>query len=105
MATEVGVKLDSGKVKAGVLAEFHLALLKVGEVGTFGADKYARGGWKEVDNGLERYWDAMWRHLLTIGNDEESGLPHLAHFVWNALAVLQLELERGKNNDKEDHPT
>jgi len=101
VATKAGVKLDSGKIKAGVLAEFHLALLKVAEVGTFGADKYTRGGWQEVDNGLERYWDAMWRHLLTPGNDEESGLPHLAHFVWNALAVLQLELDGEEDGQEE----
>ena len=25
--------------------------------------------------------------------DEESGLPHLSHMAWNALAVLQLSIE------------
>ena len=61
---EPGSKLDAGKNKAGVLADFSRALLAVSEVGTFGADKYSRGGWQSVPNGVERYTDAAWRHLL-----------------------------------------
>lgn len=90
-----GAKLDQGKNKAALLADFPRALLAVSEVGTFGAEKYTRGGWIEVENGVERYSDAMWRHLLKEPLqpiDADSGLKHAAHFAWNALARLELML-------------
>lgn len=89
-----GAKLDSGKQLAGVLLDFSRALEKVADVGTFGANKYTRGGWQSVPDGERRYTDAMVRHLLKMQResiDPDSGLTHLAHFVWNALAVLELE--------------
>lgn len=90
-----GSKDDAGKTKAGILADFGLALMAVSEVGTFGANKYTRGGWQSVPNGVERYSDAAWRHLLKENQeplDDESGLRHAAHMAWNALARLELML-------------
>ena len=87
-----GVKADAGKVQAGLLADFRNALVAVAEVGTFGADKYERDGWRRVENGTVRYTDAMWRHLLAgDGVDDESGMSHLAHLTWNALALLEMK--------------
>ena len=94
---EAGAKLDAGKNKAGLLSDFSLALLAVAEVGTHGAEKYSRGGWQSVPNGLERYTDAAWRHLLKERQDhtdEDSGLSHAAHMAWNALARLELILRQ-----------
>lgn len=95
-----GAKLDHGKVRLGlVLRGFAKAILWVAKVGTFGANKYTPNGWLEVENGIERYTDAMYRHLNAYERgeeiDPESGLPHLAHAAWNALAVLELT-EKGK---------
>jgi len=90
-----GAKLDDGKVLAGVLSDFSLALLEIAKVGTFGAKKYSRGGWQHVENGQERYFDALWRHLLKERHeptDKDSGLLHSAHMAWNALARLELIL-------------
>lgn len=47
----------------------------------------------------QRYLDALVRHLLAMvvdpdGLDPETGLPHLAHVAWNALAVLELQARR-----------
>ena len=39
---EPGAKLDAGKVKAGVLGDFSLALTEVAKVGTFGAEVFAQ---------------------------------------------------------------
>jgi hypothetical protein len=97
--------LDYGKIRLGlVLGDFARALNAVGEVGTFGARKYSDGGWIEVPNGVERYTDALFRHLLHehIGEhtDPDSGLLHAAHSAWNALARLDLilrEAERAGN--------
>lgn len=101
-----GAKLDEGKVKAGLLKLFSRALVEVARVGTFGAAKYTRGGWQHVPNGEERYEDAQWRHLLAEiqePNDPDSGLPHLAHQAWNALARLELVLRNAETPAVGDH--
>lgn len=99
---EPGAKLDQGKVDAGlVLESFPNALLAVAKVATFGANKYTRGGWKEVENGMVRYKAAEMRHKLWRHAGEEydsdSTFPHLYHEVWNALAQLEFYIkEKGK---------
>lgn len=98
-----GAKLDEGKILGGVLGDFGLALLAVAEVGTFGANKYTRGGWQTVDNGIERYTDALWRHLLKEkyeDNDDQSELLHAAHLAWNSLGRLELMLRKIKEGSK-----
>lgn len=90
-----GAKLDADKVRAGlVIAGFSKALLEVGLVGTYGATKYTANGWRSVPDGVERYTDAMYRHLLAEAGgelrDNESGLLHAAQAAWNALARLEL---------------
>ena len=98
-ANEPGAKLDEGKLLAGVLSDFSLALTAVAEIGTFGAKKYSRGGWQEVPDGILRYYDAEWRHLLAERHepiDKDSGLLHAAHKAWNSLARLELILRKEK---------
>lgn len=98
---EPGAKLDSGKVQAGVLGDFGLALMEVAKVGTGGVFKYSRGGWQTVPNGLERYEDAFWRHLLVkqyVEIDPDYGLKHLAHLAWNVLATLETEIRNQLKN-------
>lgn len=95
---EPGAKLDSGKVRpALVLGSFALALVEVSKVGTYGALKYTEHGWKSVPNGEARYADAQLRHYLSHcsgeTHDKDTGLLHLAHEAWNALAKLNLYLE------------
>lgn len=93
-----GAKDDFQKPRMGlVLLGFQNALTEVSRVGTFGAEKYSDGGWQHVDNGQERYTDAMLRHVFADSDfDLESGMLHSAHAAWNALARLELELrERG----------
>lgn len=99
MSTEKGVKLDDNKPRLDlVLGDFATALWGVGLVGTFGANKYCDRGWHEVNNGIERYSNALLRHYLKYKSGEyidlESGLPHLSHLAWNALAILQLDIEK-----------
>lgn len=96
---EAGAKLDAGKIMAGLLADFSRALLATAHVSTRGAIKYSRGGWQSVPNGIERYGDAKWRHLLKEKiegpfDSEMRGekVRHKAQVVWNALAELELEL-------------
>lgn len=94
---EPGAKLDQGKNRLGlVLGDFARSLEQVGHVGTFGAKKYSDGGWVDVPNGIDRYTDAMLRHLMAEKRgetfDPETKLMHAAHGAWNALARLDLML-------------
>lgn len=97
----MGHKNDLGKPRLGlVLGDFANALQAVGAVGTFGAEKYTDSGWITLENGQQRYTDAMLRHFMQEASGEEadgeSGLLHAAHTAWNALARLELLLrERG----------
>lgn len=94
------VKYDGGKapIFRGALLYFPRAMEKVAAVSQFGASKYAWNGWRNVDDGYNRYSDAMVRHLAYEGKgevlDPESGLPHAAHAAWNALARLELALHQ-----------
>lgn len=102
-----GAKNDSGKNRLGlVLCGFSRSLIEVGKVGTFGAGKYSDGGWVNVQNGEQRYTDALLRHLFASAmgenTDTESGLSHWAHVAWNALAVLDFmirETEQRQNDE------
>lgn len=93
-----GAKLDAGKPLAGlVLGNFSRALQGVVDVGTYGARKYSPSGWTKVPGGVNRYKDALYRHLLELEKtplDSDSGLSHLAQVCWNALAWSELVLRR-----------
>lgn len=92
---EPGAKNDFGKPDASLLLMFGKALRAVAGVGTFGAEKYTRGGWQHVENGRERYTAAMLRHVFEEEYellDSDSGLYHDAHAAWNALARLELRI-------------
>lgn len=104
---EPGAKLDAGKNRLGlVLGGFSRALQAVGQVGTFGANKYTDNGWMEVQNGEARYTDAMMRHQLKelAGEDvdPDSGMAHAAHTAWNALARLELQIRESEAKSNAD---
>jgi hypothetical protein len=98
------VKYDGGKpaLFRGIVQYFPRAVKAVGEISTFGAKKYAWAGWEAVDDGINRYSDAMVRHLLKEGEgevvDPDSGLLHAAHTAWGALARLELILREKEKN-------
>ena len=90
-----GVKHDQGKIKLRLIFDaMAKALEEVGKVGTFGGNKYTENGWQSVEDGVNRYTDAMYRHLNKYAQgeeyDDESGLCHLSHAAWKILAVIQL---------------
>lgn len=74
-----------------------VALEILGKVTGWGAEKY------EAYNYLKGYnfswlFNAMMRHMLAFwageDNDPESGLPHMAHAMWHAGALVSF-VERG----------
>jgi hypothetical protein len=93
-----GAKLDAGKtpVLRGAVQYFPRALIAVAGVSAYGAEKYTWGGWESVPDGVDRYSDAMGRHLVgeVIDGpiDPLTDLMHAAQVAWNALARLELML-------------
>jgi hypothetical protein len=94
-----GAKLDAGKEEYDmVLYSFPRALAQVDRIGKFGAKKYTKGGFLTVPNGEVRYFNAEIRHAIKQLRGEETDPDshelHLAHKAWNALAELELYLNR-----------
>ena len=84
-APTTGMKFDTGKLMYSLIpVETTQALA---EVLSFGASKYAPDNWKLVENGEQRYLDALYRHLQAYrsgeSHDPESGLHHLSHALTN----------------------
>lgn len=103
---EKGAKLDAGKNRVHLCFRgFADALEAVASITSYGAKKYTDDGWHEVPNAISRYLDAANRHYLAYCKgeqyDPESNLLHLAHEAWNVLAVLQLEIERMRDEPKQ----
>lgn len=73
-----------------------------------GAKKYGPNRWQNLDDGANRYYAAMMRHLMEYmkGNriDADTGALHLAQVAWNAIAMLWYD-KHGKGlikNEKQD---
>lgn len=70
------------------------------KVYTFGANKYGANRWQNLENGYERYKAALFRHMVAFEEgeitDKESGLHHLAHMAWNAIAMLYFAIKEGR---------
>lgn len=95
-AVGTGLKFDGDKPRMDLLLDgCPLALLRISDVLTFGAQKYEAHSWHTVAEGKTRYKAALLRHLTAHAqgevNDPESGLPHLAHAACCSLFILELE--------------
>jgi len=90
-----GIKHDAEKLKLSLIPT--QLINGVGEVMQFGAKKYKRNNWKNLDDPT-RYLDALMRHLEAYRRgeefDEETGLPHMAHLATNAGFLLFFDEER-----------
>jgi hypothetical protein len=94
---EVGRKFDAGKLDY-TLVPFD-AVDEVVKVLMFGAQKYDRDNWRYVDNALQRYTAAAYRHMTAYSKgektDPETGISHLAHVGCCILFMLSLEKTHG----------
>lgn len=95
------LKFDSGKPRWSLLMQgLAKGLAGIVAVLTFGAKKYAAHSWRNVQNGQERYKDALYRHLHAIESgeltDPESGCFHWSHVATNALFLHELEIQNAK---------
>jgi hypothetical protein len=95
-----GFKLDQGKLRWDLLPP--AALTELVRVYTYGLAKgYPARNW-EAGMEWSRPFAALMRHAWAFWAgedlDPESGLPHMAHAAWNALALVEYLL-KGKGQD------
>lgn len=103
-----GKKYDDGKapVMQGLFQFFPRALKEVALHSAYGAkkyeEKYEDKNWSKVENGKNRYGDALSRHILDqfIDGpiDPESERLHACAMAWNALAYLEKVIEETDND-------
>lgn len=69
----------------------------IGEVLTFGADKYEPNNWQNVEDAKNRYYAAALRHLIAWRKgektDPESGFSPLDHVACNIMFLKHFERE------------
>lgn len=72
-----------------------VALIELGRVAGMGANKYSAFNylkgfdWAHAYNAMQRHANLFW---AGEDRDAESGLPHIAHAAWMALALLSFYL-------------
>ena len=103
-----GAKMDAGKspVSQGALLYFPRALLAIADVSLKGAEKYSWKGWEHVDDGFNRYTNAMGRHFLKESIeliDADTQCTHAACVAWNALARLEIMLREQESSPQQAH--
>ena len=95
IANGVSPKFDQGKLRYSLVPP--ILIEQIAEVLTFGAQKYAPDSWQTVENGEERYLDALMRHLEAYRKGElldlNSGLSHLAHLGCNLAFLMHIAKE------------
>lgn len=95
-ATSGGRKFDGGKSQYGLLPA--VALEEVAKVLTYGAQKYEPDNWRKVPGGIDRYFDAMQRHVWAWKRgektDPETALHHMAHAICCAMFICELEMDK-----------
>lgn len=82
---------DEGKIQFEYIFTMS-GLDDVAKVGTFGAQKYGHWNYR-VGSTYMRFLGSCCRHLIAFirgeNFDKESGHPHLAHLIFDALIIMQ----------------
>lgn len=101
MSETKGIKHDQSKAKLDLIPME--ALIGLGNVLTFGAEKYKRANWA---NGIEysRLISAALRHITAFNAgediDPESGLPHIDHALCNLAFLAWMRVHRTDMDDR-----
>lgn len=99
---EVGRKDDHGKPRWELLLWREIS--QIVDVLTYGAERYQRDNWQHVEPFRDRYTGAVMRHITAwiMGkqNDNESGLPHLAHACCCLLFLMWKDNQRSAKSER-----
>lgn len=96
VAVNQEVKKDAGKLRLTLVPR--QIIKDIAETREYGLKKYTDPeNWRKVE--LERYRDALFRHLIAYlddpeGVDEESGIKHYKHIATNVAFICELEKEK-----------
>lgn len=97
--TTLGLRNNAGKPRWDLLP--YNAVAKVVDVLTFGASKYAPRNWEKGLSFADTF-ASLQRHAIKWyngeENDDETGIPHMAHVATNALFLVYFGLT-GKGKD------
>ena len=92
---EIGIKYDNNKLRLDLIPPETIE--EAAKILTFGSKKYGDWNWSKVENGENRYYAALLRHLFEHkkGNkyDDETRELHLSHVLTNAIFLLYYELK------------
>ena len=86
-------------IASGVIDYFPDALAEIAHVSWVGNEQHNPGTplhWDRSKSTDEA--DALIRHFVQRGTVDSDGLRHSAKVAWRALAMLQKEIEREKND-------
>jgi len=102
-------KADAGKAMPDLLEMgFPRALRLVQATLEYGAQKYEAHSWRKVPDAMARYNRAGRRHrqdrdlvarpedkfyAVLEACDNESGIPHIAHEIFNLLCMIELDIQ------------
>jgi hypothetical protein len=99
---KAGVKYDKDKLRYDLVPAYPMEQLA--EVYTFGARKYSEWNWVKGIK-YSRLIAALFRHFWAFVRgediDPESGLPHLAHALWNITSLLYFSKYRPDLDDRQ----
>jgi len=98
LPTEAKARKDV-PIYSGVLMYFPDAIAAVAECSKIGNDQHNAGKplhWDRSKSTDEH--DALTRHLMEAGTVDSDGVRHSAKVAWRALAALQKEIEREREN-------
>ena len=97
---KIGLKDDTGKLRFDLITSE--SLTGMAEVLTLGANKYEANSWQNVEDGIDKHYASLMRHLIQWRQgeilDEESKLSHIKHVLTNAMFLLHHESK--KNNEQ-----
>lgn len=90
-----GRKNDGGKARFDLVEP--LFEEAVAEILTLGAEEYGENSWKDVPNGVNRYYAALRRHICSWRKgekaDPETGESHLMHAACNLMFLYHFDCE------------
>ena len=88
------MRFNEGKPPLDYILDFPRAQEALARVMEYGASKYEKDNWKRGGKPDQEYLGACMRHIMrhkAEGDfDSESGCLHLAHAVWNLMALIEL---------------
>jgi 5'(3')-deoxyribonucleotidase len=101
MKKEEGLRYNEGKTRFDLMEPY--ALEQLAKVFTIGAKKYAdhnwlKGmAWSKVKASLDRHLNAF---AQGVDYDPETGLHHMAHVAWNAMALVSYYKHYPQGDDR-----